>query len=74
MIKNDRMSMAHSLEARVPFTDPELVEFLARVPSKLKMPRMRKKHLMRSAMEGVLPESILNKKKVGLEMPLFALV
>lgn len=69
MIKNDRMSMAHSLEARVPFTDPELTGFLATVPPHLKMPRMRKKHLMRRAMEGILPESILNKKKVGLEMP-----
>ena len=69
MIKNDRMSMAHSLEARVPMTDPELTEFMARVPAHLKMKNMRKKHLMRKAMEGVLPPSILNKKKVGLEMP-----
>ncbi|MEZ5777497.1 MAG: asparagine synthase (glutamine-hydrolyzing) [Paracoccaceae bacterium] len=69
MIKNDRMTMAHSLEARVPFTDPELTGFLASVPPKLKMKNRRKKHLMRRAMEGLLPPSILNKKKVGLEMP-----
>ncbi len=69
MIKNDRMSMAHSLEARVPFTDPELTGYLASVPPKLKMKRMRKKHLMRLAMQNDLPDSILNKKKVGLEMP-----
>jgi asparagine synthase (glutamine-hydrolysing) len=69
MIKNDRMSMAHSLEARVPFTDPELTEFMSRVPARVKLPRLRKKHLMRRAMEGVLPPAILNKKKVGLEMP-----
>ncbi len=69
MIKNDRMSMAHSLEARVPFTDPELTGYMASVPSKLKMKRMRKKHLMRLAMQNDLPDSILNKKKVGLEMP-----
>jgi asparagine synthase (glutamine-hydrolysing) len=69
MIKNDRMSMAHSLEARVPMTDPELTGFMARVPARLKLPRLRKKHLMRRAMEGVLPRAILNKKKVGLEMP-----
>ena len=69
MIKNDRMSMAHSLEARVPMTDPELTEFMAQVPPHLKMPRLRKKHLMRRAMEGILPSEILNKKKVGLEMP-----
>jgi asparagine synthase (glutamine-hydrolysing) len=69
MIKNDRMSMAHSLEARVPFTDPELTGYLASVPPALKMKRMRKKHIMRLAMEKDLPKSILEKKKVGLEMP-----
>ncbi len=69
MIKNDRMTMAHSLEARVPFTDPDLTAYLAKVPAGLKMKNRRKKHLMRLAMENDLPESILNKKKVGLEMP-----
>lgn len=69
MIKNDRMTMAHSLEARVPFTDPELTAFMATVPPKLKMKKMRKKHIMRLAMKNDLPDSILNKKKVGLEMP-----
>lgn len=69
MVKNDRMSMAHSLEARVPMTDPDLAEYLARLPMRLKLPRLRKKHLMRKAMNGLLPKAILDKKKVGLEMP-----
>jgi asparagine synthase (glutamine-hydrolysing) len=69
MIKNDRMTMAHSLEARVPFTDPEFTGFLATVPPKLKMKNRRKKHIMREAMKNDLPATILNKKKVGLEMP-----
>lgn len=69
MIKNDRMTMAHSLEARVPFTDPELTGFLATVPTGLKMKNGRKKHILRGAMRDHLPDSILNKKKVGLEMP-----
>jgi asparagine synthase (glutamine-hydrolysing) len=69
MIKNDRMTMAHSLEARVPFTDTELVGFLASVPVDLKLKGTRKKHLLREGMRGRLPETILNKKKVGLEMP-----
>ncbi len=69
MVKNDRMSMAHSLEARVPFTDPDLTRFMARVPARIKLPRLRKKHVMRRALAGVLPRQILNKKKVGLEMP-----
>ncbi|MCH8806864.1 MAG: asparagine synthase (glutamine-hydrolyzing) [Planctomycetes bacterium] len=69
MIKNDRMSMAHSLEARVPFTDPDLTEFMARVPARHKLPGLRKKHVMRAALRDDLPPEILNKKKVGLEMP-----
>jgi len=69
MIKNDRMTMAHSIEARVPFTDLELVAFLASVPSAVKLPGLRKKHLLREAMRGRLPEAVLRKKKVGLEMP-----
>jgi asparagine synthase (glutamine-hydrolysing) len=69
MIKNDRMSMAHSLEARVPFTDNDLVRFLATVPVKYKMKGLRKKHLLRKGLEGILPRVILDKKKVGLEMP-----
>jgi asparagine synthase (glutamine-hydrolysing) len=69
MIKNDRMSMAHSLEARVPMTDPILTEFMSRVPSRIKLKHFHKKHVMRQAMKGILPISILNKKKVGLEMP-----
>jgi asparagine synthase (glutamine-hydrolysing) len=69
MIKNDRMSMAHSLEARVPMTDTELIRFMASVPAGIKLPGLRKKNVMRRAMEGILPPEILNKKKVGLEMP-----
>jgi len=69
MIKNDRMSMAHSLEARVPMTDNELVGFLGTVPPRMKLKGLRKKHLMRSAMKGLLPDAVINKKKIGLEMP-----
>jgi len=69
MIKNDRMTMAHSIEARVPFTDIELFRFLARVPAKIKFPGMKKKYLLRKSMEDLLPPSIIKKKKVGLEMP-----
>jgi len=69
MIKNDRMTMAHSIEARVPFTDSELYGFLTKVPVKHKLPWLRKKHLLRKAMDGLLPDRIIRKKKVGLEMP-----
>lgn len=69
MIKNDRMSMAHSLEARVPFTDNELTAFMETVSPRLKLKGFKKKNIMRRALSGVLPDEILNKKKVGLEMP-----
>jgi asparagine synthase (glutamine-hydrolysing) len=69
MIKNDRMTMAHSIEARVPFTDPDLAEFMSTVPASLKLPGLTKKHVMKRALAGVLPREILAKKKVGLEMP-----
>jgi len=69
MVKNDRMTMAHSLEARVPFTDPELTEWMSRVPAHIKLPGLRKKHVLRRAMEGILPPVILRRKKVGLELP-----
>lgn len=69
MIKNDRMTMAHSIEARVPFTDMELFRFMAKVPVDCKLPGLRKKQILRKAMKGLLPDKILNKKKVGLEMP-----
>jgi asparagine synthase (glutamine-hydrolysing) len=69
MVKNDRMTMAHSLEARVPFTDPDLTEWMARVPARIKLPRLEKKHVMRTALKDLLPAEILRKKKMGLEMP-----
>jgi asparagine synthase (glutamine-hydrolysing) len=69
MIKNDRMTMAYSVEARVPFTDTALVRFLATVPDGIKLPGLRKKNLLRRAMSGALPGPVLRKKKVGLEMP-----
>jgi len=69
MIKNDRMSMAHSLEARVPFTDPDLVRFTGSLPLSMLIPGLKQKHLMRESLRGLLPEPVRRKKKVGLEMP-----
>jgi asparagine synthase (glutamine-hydrolysing) len=69
MIKNDRMTMAHSLEARVPFTDLRLFEYLARLAGSWKLRRFTLKYLLKQAMKKDLPEEILRKKKIGLEMP-----
>jgi asparagine synthase (glutamine-hydrolysing) len=66
----DRSSMAYSVEARVPFLDHELVEFCARIPPRVKMKWLREKHILRKAMESVLPPDIVNRKKRGLEVPM----
>jgi asparagine synthase (glutamine-hydrolysing) len=66
----DRASMAYSVEARVPFLDHELVEFCARIPPWVKMKWLREKHILRRAMEGVLPPDIVNRKKRGLQVPM----
>lgn len=61
--RKDRMTMAAGLELRVPFTDHRLVEYLWNVPWKYKYYLEREKGLLRKAMEGVLPEEVLWRKK-----------
>ncbi len=68
----DRASMAHSVEARVPFLDHELVEFCAGIPRHLKMRFHREKYILRRAMRGFLPDEILARKKRGLSAPVQA--
>jgi len=65
----DRASMAHSLEARVPFLDHELVEFCARIPPSLKMKGMQEKYILRQSMQKLLPPDILRRKKRALSAP-----
>jgi asparagine synthase (glutamine-hydrolysing) len=61
----DRASMAHSLEVRVPFLDHELVEYCATIPDELKVRRLTRKYLLRRVAKGIVPERVLEKKKVG---------
>jgi asparagine synthase (glutamine-hydrolysing) len=61
----DRVSMAHSLEVRVPFLDHRVVELAARIPSRLKVRRGTTKFLLRHAARGLVPDSVLDKPKVG---------
>jgi asparagine synthase (glutamine-hydrolysing) len=70
LTKVDRMSMAHSLEARVPFLDHPLVEFAATIPPELQRRDGRGKYLFRRAMRRVLPEAILTRPKRGFAIPL----
>lgn len=66
----DRMSMAHSLEVRVPFTDHVLVEALAAVPATHHISRLASKRLLRRIMKGKLPEEVIRRKKLGLNPPM----
>jgi asparagine synthase (glutamine-hydrolysing) len=67
----DRMSMAHGLECRVPFLDHPLIEFLATVPADVKFEGGRMKHLLKLAYANVLPETIVNRRdKMGFPVPL----
>jgi asparagine synthase (glutamine-hydrolysing) len=72
LVKVDRASMACSLEVRAPFLDVELVEFLSRVPSRLKLRRLDTKHLLKRAMGDILPPGIANRAKKGFGIPVAA--
>jgi asparagine synthase (glutamine-hydrolysing) len=70
LAKVDRVTMAHSLEGRVPLLDHPLVEFLAGVPANLKLRGRTTKYLLRRAMRGRLPRRIVTGKKRGFNVPL----
>jgi asparagine synthase (glutamine-hydrolysing) len=72
LVKMDRMSMAHALEARSPFLDTAVVEFGASLPDRLRMRFGKGKILLRRAMKGILPESIMARGKMGFGAPLGA--
>jgi asparagine synthase (glutamine-hydrolysing) len=61
----DRTSMAHSLEVRVPFLDQEVVELCARIPASLKVHGLTTKHVLREAARGIVPDRIVDKRKIG---------
>ena len=70
LTKEDRASMAVSLEVRVPFLDHTFVEFAAKIPQKLKIKGTDKKHILKKAFSGILPKEILYRRKQGFGVPL----
>ena len=70
LTKVDRMSMAHSLEARVPLLDHTFVEFAAKIPVEMKLKRGRTKHIFVEALRGLLPDRVLNRPKQGFAPPI----
>jgi len=69
LMKQDQMSMATSIESRVPFLDHKLVEFAVQLPDTWKLSGLTTKRILRAAMKGLLPESILNRPKMGFPVP-----
>ena len=70
LMKQDQMSMATSVESRVPFLDHKLVEFTCTLPERLKLRGGTTKYILREAMKGVLPEQILSRPKMGFPVPI----
>ncbi len=69
LMKQDQMSMASSIESRVPFLDHKLVEFSARLPERMKLRGATTKYILRASMKGVLPPEILVRPKMGFPVP-----
>ena len=69
LTKVDRMSMAVSLESREPLLDHKLLEFVATIPTSLKLKNGRSKHLLRRLLEKRIPKSIVDRPKHGFEAP-----
>ncbi len=70
LVKVDRLSMAHSLEVRVPFLDRGMVEFAAEIPAAYKIAGFNTKYIIRRLMKGRLPDAVLHGKKKGFTPPL----
>jgi asparagine synthase (glutamine-hydrolysing) len=70
LTKVDRMSMAHSIEARVPLLDHELIEFVETIPSNLKLRGQTTKHILKQAMADLIPNEIIHRPKMGFGVPL----
>lgn len=70
LMKQDQMSMATSIESRVPLLDHTLVEFAARMPDRLKIGPKETKHLFKKAVEDLLPHDIIYRTKMGFPTPL----
>ncbi len=66
---SDKLSMAASIEARVPFLDNEVVDFMRRVPPKLKLHGYAQKYLLKKSMEELLPREVIYRRKAGFGLP-----
>ena len=70
LVKADKMTMANSLELRVPFLDPEVFEVAQRLPTDQKLAHGTTKYALRRALEQIVPGHVLHRKKLGFPVPL----
>lgn len=69
LVKSDRTAMMHSVEARAPFLDLDVVNLARRIPSRLKLHKGETKFILKEAMRGLLPEWVLRRRKQGFGVP-----
>lgn len=69
LLVDDKLSMAHSIEARVPFLDNDLVDYVTRIPAEFKLRPHESKVVLREAMRGLLPEETIFRRKQGFTPP-----
>ena len=70
LMRVDKMTMATSLEGRVPFLDHKFVEFALSIPTAVKLGRGELKHILKRAVRGVIPDDLIDRKKQGFGVPL----
>lgn len=70
LVKADRMTLAHSLELRVPFLDKEVFDVASKIPTNLKIANGTTKNILREAVKGIVPDHVLNRKKLGFPVPI----
>ncbi|WP_246942818.1 asparagine synthase (glutamine-hydrolyzing) [Bacillus pinisoli] len=70
LLKADKMTMAHSLELRVPFLDTEVFKVASKIGAELKTANLTTKYILRKAAEGVVPDHVLTRKKLGFPVPI----
>ncbi|WP_147532688.1 asparagine synthase (glutamine-hydrolyzing) [Bacillus marasmi] len=70
LLKADKMTMAHSLELRVPFLDKAVFDVASKIPTSLKTANGTTKYILRKAVEGVVPDHVLTRKKLGFPVPI----
>jgi asparagine synthase (glutamine-hydrolysing) len=70
LVKVDRMSMAHSIESRVPLLDNHVVDFAATLPSHFKLKDGRRKHILKEVAATMLPRDLVDRRKQGFSVPI----